>query len=179
MINLIPTAARKIVTREYWMRVSIVWILLASGVVALVTVLQFPSYILLSSQLAAYSSQYQSAQLEQSDYKTSSLVVRDTNELARHLIPHEEHPTFSERIAAIDALAGQKISITRFAISRNEKDGENIRVSGVAQTRSALTEFSANLTADAAFDEAKVPISNLAKDRNINFEIDVVPHNKE
>jgi len=61
MINLIPPAARRAVTIEYWTRVVIIWLCLFLLAVIIIAVLQLPSYVLIKSQLRAYEIDYLNA----------------------------------------------------------------------------------------------------------------------
>lgn len=175
MINLLPPTARKFVTHEYWMRVVIVWLLIVLTVILITVVLQVPSYYLLRTQLAAYQQEYASAKSQQADFSSAEKEVKAANTLATHVYTPVSPLTASEAIATIKRLAGNDINVSQFSITSTSTVVRSIDIRGVASTRTALAAFSNSLVEHEYFTEANVPIANLAKDQDINFEIKVIP----
>ncbi len=167
------------IIREYWMRVVIVWIWLLCIVLGITALLMAPSFILLSTQVTAYQSQYQEAQLQQVDFQKSEDEVKRTNALATHLNIFDTTTNFSVVIRELDKVAGRDIRINHFQLNKSGEEIKTIRISGVAKDRSTLASFSDRVVEHPLFDDANVPIANLVKDKDINFDIDVVPSNSK
>ena len=175
MINLLPPTARKHVTREYWLRVSIVWLALLLVVIIIIAVLQIPSYYLIRSQLSAYQTEYDNAKSQQEDFSDAETEVKTANELAKHAYNADIPLTASEVITTIKELAGAEVQLLQFTITNENNSANEIDIRGVASTRVALADFSKALIDHKYFSEANVPIENLANDQDLNFEITIVP----
>ena len=173
MINLIPPAARKIVKREYWVRVLSVWMILAATAFAMITLLKIPVYVLVNSQMAALSSSYESATADDLEFKKSQDLIKSANQMASLLVTDNEHVEFSEVINRIDSLSGEEVFVNSINMARVEKDLEKVTVRGEALTRAGLAGFKERLENDEMFLEATLPLSNLAKDVDIPFSIEV------
>lgn len=77
----------------------------------------------------------------------------------------------------IDRILDQKItgiSITDFSL-RKVKDKTTLSVNGLALDRQSLITFENRISSSKYFSGVTLPISNLAKDRNIDFQIKFSP----
>ncbi len=174
MVNLLPPIAKKTILREYWLRVVTVAAVAVTASMLLLIVLQLPSYILLTGQLRGYQMRYQNAQSEKDSLKQAEDTVRSLNALAEHLDNATEETKLSTYVLALEALSGDKIQLSYFAAERNT-NGQvaAVTIRGAAADRTALADFSEVVANDPLFVEAPVPIGNLAKDKNIDFELSV------
>lgn len=175
MINLIPPVAKKIVKKEYWLRVATILALSLSlaffGVVALLT----PTYVLVTSLNQALVSQFDSAQAE---YETFTTLNRETvaqnNFLNSMASETPSSPNFSEQIDLLDRLGAGIVVVTQYDFV-TEKDVEAktsnriIEIIGEARERSGLIQFKESLEAHEQFTSVELPISNLAKEKDITF----------
>jgi hypothetical protein len=114
-------------------------------------------------------------QTGQANLKAAEETIKETNALANHLIATKPARTASEIIATLDTLAGNGVTIRQFEIDQSAEKLSKIVVRGTATNRIALASFSDAVVAHPDFIEANVPIANLAKDQDIDFEITVVP----
>ena len=175
MINLIPPAAKKKVVKEYWLRVFTIWLFLIGSAFFVVGILNFPAYVLTLSQASIYSEQVENAADELESSEASELLIKDANERAVHLVSKEDGVDFSLLMEQLESLAGAGITITQFNFERKDNKLGPIKISGIAASRADLTSFDDSIEAHASFSEAELPISNLAKDSNINYQITVTP----
>lgn len=175
MINLLPPTAKRAVVREYWMRVVVVWVLLLSFGMAIVAALQVPSYVLLSSQLTAYQSEYSNAQAKKNDYEAAEGEVTAINTLAQHVSAVAFESSATAIIDELDMLSGPTVALQGFDVVQEKGVVKEIMISGIADDRSSLATFSDRVAASDHFIEANVPISNLARDKDITFQIEVIP----
>lgn len=176
MINLIPPSARRAVTQEYWMRVSVVGMLLVSTVLMVMIALCIPAYLLLTSQLAAYQSQLDSAQVVEDDYKKLQQSIKDANQLAAHLSTFTNVDSLTDLTRILDEIAGVGVDLQYFELARTTslEPVQTISISGVADSRGDLAALSENIAAHPRFKEAVIPIEALAKDRDISFSLEVI-----
>lgn len=65
------------------------------------------------------------------------------------------------------------IYLDQFSVSLGAENQYNFVIGGVASTREGLVAYVENLKKSDLFSEVNLPISNLAKDKNIDFSIDI------
>ncbi len=180
MINLIPPQARKQVRIEYWVRVVSVWMLLLAVASFICALLLIPSLVLIQSQLKAFEGAYKTASDQNDAYKALEKEVRDANTIARQLVSIDVTPLFTQFITDIENTAAKKVVLRSIDGKRNEEGFvEEIKVSGVAPTRTSLVAFKEELTKLDAFESVHLPLSNLAKDKDASFNIVITISNNK
>lgn len=175
MINLIPPDARTQVKREYWTRVISVWMMLAATAFVMITLLRVPVFVLVSSQLNAFADSYERAASEDLQFKESEELIVEANEIGRLLSESNESRFFSAIITKLDELSGEGITISSISIERTDDIVSAVSVIGFAETRFSLASFKDRIEADPYFESAALPLSNLAKDKDIPFNIAIKP----
>ena len=175
MINLIPPVARKKVKREYWIRVVSVWMILVASALVMISLLKLPVYVLVNKQLDAFSSSYESAAENDQQFKLSEELIKDANDISTILSGDEDVYLFSDVITRIGELAGEGIGVNQFTLTREEGQVNLVIITGEADTRQRLADFKNDLEADSLFESAALPLSNLAKDVDIPFKIEIAP----
>lgn len=174
MINLIPPEARSKVKREYWVRVVSTWMLLISVVFLVVTLLKIPVYVLVNDQLEAFADSIAAAETNEQHFNEAAAKIESANAISGLLV-QEDRVQFSDVIADISNTATVGIQIENYNLTRTEDNTLLIVVAGEASTRQELATFKVNLEAHARFDTVELPISNLAKDVDIPFQITIIP----
>ena len=172
MINLIPPTARRSVAREYWLRTISIWLLLLGTGCLIVAVLLFPTYILIRMQVSLIDTNLTALSDKIATFDVSSAELTLANTRARTLTSVASTTPFSTYMSSVNQLAGGEIQITQIVFSRQASDGK-IKVSGIAKTRQALAQFRDRLEADQAFADVNLPISNLIKERDLLFVMDI------
>ena len=66
------------------------------------------------------------------------------------------------------------IILTGLVYQKESEDKATFTISGVADSREDLLVFSVNLERDVLFDDVELPVSNLAKDKDIKFTLTIV-----
>ena len=175
MINLIPPNAQKQVKREYWVRVAGVWGILVATAFTIVALLYVPAYVLVKSKLSAYESIYQLANVRNESFVESEKEVTEAMTIARLLVGKNDSVSYTELIQIFNNLAGKNVSITNLHVAQTDGIFSSISISGVAQSRTSLVAFRDALEAHKLFESAELPLSNLAKEYDIPFSINVIP----
>lgn len=175
MINLIPPVVRKAIVKEYWVRVISVFLCIVSAVVLVSAVFLSPVYVLVSSQVDVYSQSANDAALRVAEYDVSASALVAANGMAQKIIELHETDNFSDAVLLLESLQGNNIVLEGFVFNR-EKDGNlaPVQVTGKALTRQSLADFRDKLLAQSTISEVNLPISNLAKDKDIDFSLSVV-----
>lgn len=177
MINLIPPQAKKSITVEYWVRVGSVWALLIAFALACASFVFLPAYVLISSQVDAYTESANSASEKIASYENVTTGLIRASQEAKTAITGTNFARISDYTAIIDAAQGASISITNVSLSRTAEGITPIQVSGVAIDRQSLAAFRDRLLSEPQFTSVDLPIANLAKDRDIPFSITITVDN--
>lgn len=175
MANLIPPAAKKAVIIEYWIRVVTVWLCLIGLAVVIMVCLQAPTMVLVNAQLQAYSEKYSAAIDRSNEFEAAQESIAEANTLATLLVEESDPVRLTELRAILDELAGDDVEVTGFVFVTEADALAPITVRGIADTRSALALFAEAVEEHALFAQAELPISNLARDRDITFSITIEP----
>lgn len=174
MINLIPPIVRKSIITEYWVRVLSVWFFVVAVVATATVFLSLPVYVLLSSQVDVYEQSAIEAQQRVNEYDLSAGALVRANVMAQKIFELREVEKFSSIITTIEALQGNDIVIEGFDFARQDNELAPVMVTGEAATRQALADFREALLSQESVSDVVLPISNLAKDREIQFSLSVI-----
>lgn len=178
MINLLPPNAREQVRIEYWVRVCSVWIFLIGLAFIIISILLVPSLILVQSQLTVYDGVYQNANSQNNVYEDLEKDVRVANGVAEQLVNSGSGSLFSDLISEVEKITENTVALTSIVFSRKEEKVESIQITGDASSRSSLVQFRDELEASFLFESAALPLSNLAKDKDVPFSITIVINNE-
>lgn len=173
MINLIPAVAKRRVLQEYWFRTGTLWLGLVSILIIILVILLIPVYVLIYSQTNEYKLAAQQATLEVERYDVSAAALIQASQRARLLLSATEQLKFSDVIKIIEGVSRNGISLTSYEITRTEGKISPLQITGRAESRQELSEFRAGLLTEPSIDTVVLPISNLARDRDIVFSITV------
>lgn len=173
MINLIPPAAKKIMTRDYWARVGIVWVLLIGTACFIVTLLLIPTYVLIQIKTTLLNEEAKSATEKMASYDISATELQVANRQAQILLQEPPLVSYSTFMNDLEQAADLDVKITEFRFVRTKNSGL-INLSGIAKTRQSLADFRDVLEADVRFVKVDLPISNLIKDRDLLFSMSLI-----
>lgn len=173
MINLIPPTAKKSILREYWLRVLSVWFAVWSIALLIGVAVLVPSYVLIVSQVKVYSESATKASQKILDFENVSKDLVRSSQLAGTLLSGLKDPRMSDYTARFKELQSSGISISKITVSRAEVGLGPAQLSGEAKNRQALADFRDRLRAQPEVSAVDLPISNLAKDKDIQFSLSV------
>ena len=173
MINLIPADAKKHLVREYWLRSVTVWFSLWTFALALGVFVLVPSYVLINLQVKAYSDSAQTADEKNANFESVGKDLSEASKTAATLKEHFSDLPMTDYIKLLHGFESSSISITQISIERDEDGVGPIKMTGIAEDRQSLAAFRNRMLEDEIIDTVDLPISNLAKDRQIPFELTV------
>jgi hypothetical protein len=172
MINLIPPSAKKSIAFEYWKRVIAVWLGLFSTAFIILSVFLLPTHIALRSEIA-YLEETVSAGVDRvSTYDISATELITASTQARLLIENQATNTPSDLIATLSLYAGNNVTLNNFQFAKLTTVPA-ITVTGLANTRQDLALFRDTIAADERFAIVDLPISNLIKDKDLLFSMEI------
>ncbi len=173
MINLIPPTAKRKIIVEYWLRVVSVWFYIWTAAMIGSVAIMFPAYVLIHSQVSVYEQSAQSASEKVANFEEVKKQIEQSNELATKMQNQLTLPLISDYVSLFRSLEGQGVTITSIDISRSDAAVSPIRISGLATTRQSLASFRDRISADGRVEKVDLPLSNLAKDKDIQFSLTV------
>jgi hypothetical protein len=174
MINLIPPIVRTAIIKEYWVRVITIGFFVASIVALAISLFALPVYVRVSLQASEYAVSATEAAQRVSEYDLSAGALVKANVMAQQIFELRENEQFSDVLELLLSLQGSDIVLENFDFGRKDGALTPVMISGDATTRQALASFRDALLAEERVIAADLPISNLAKDRDIQFTISVV-----
>lgn len=176
MINLLPPAEKQRMKKEYKLRVFTVYFFFIGTALLIALVLLLPSYFL--ANVIEGDAKREVAILENSSESTEREEINAEllliKERLRAITKVEDRTELYEVIDTIANVGGNSISISSISYSRGF-DGEHstLLLGGIALTRDGLLAFTKTLEENELFAEVNLPVSSLAQDQNIEFNIDV------
>jgi Tfp pilus assembly protein PilN len=174
MINLLPISEIKRTTSEYHMRLVITSLMMLVLLTMVAIISLAPSYLLAShkreivqQELAKLGDNSASLQ-EQKDLEA---VVKQTESAIQLLSLDKQGLLVSQDVMRkISWYGTDSIKITGIYYDV-KNDGQSVSLKGFAANRKSLTDFADMLKRDPLFSGASLPISDLVKDKDINFTI--------
>lgn len=178
MINLIPSNAKKSITLEYWIRVCTAWFFLWSTALLFGVVALIPAFLLINIQVSVFESSAKIAQESVESYAQVTKSLETSTSQAKLIVDARSVPVINDYISLFESLQGPSIELTKITINRSDKGIEPVSLAGTAFDRESLAAFRDRLLADPAVTAVDLPISNLAKDKDIQFTLTVTIDNK-
>ena len=172
MINLIPPEGHRAVRKEYLVRVSATYCFLFAVVFILLTVSLIPTYVLVRAQMHAYDAEV-SVQTEGGEIKIAEEDTVRTEAILTELRKTPNTPNMSVIIREIENAATRGISFRNFSLQYTANTLDPILVQGVADRREDLVAFKQAVEAHALFEGADIPLTDLAKERDVPFTITI------
>jgi len=172
MFNVLPQEEKIAIQKEYRVRRLIV-----IGVFFIITliiglILLFPSYLVSQINAQNTASLLEAIQQELQKSKSHVATPEDISALREKIAllnAAKSSVSVSNLFSIIVAKKGNAVQLSNFTFKKNSDGTLELAVGGNARTRDALTQFSRALEADPAFSAVDLPISSLAKDKDIDF----------
>lgn len=175
MFKLLTDESKEKVRREYLLRRTVVslWALVFVLAVALAGL--FPTYILSNArqiEIAERAKLLENA--PEGEEENLQAWLSGLNTKLRLLSPKLDR---NYALSAIDKALkerGSGVSITAFNWKKGEGAG-TLALSGIARDRQSLLSLESRLNASGEFIDVMLPVSNLAKERDISFQFKLTP----
>lgn len=179
MINLIPNQEKKKMARDFYYRLTVIFILMLSTVVFIAALALLPAYLLSNSKknIALQRLELQKAETAPFFNEETREIIKQTNKKL-DIIETAQNGKFPVSEKVISAVLKEKISsikIVQISYENNTVEGKKIRISGTAPSRDVLLLFRKTLESSEAFKSVDLPISNFVKGSNIQFYMSLIP----
>jgi len=176
MFKLLTEKERQKVAHEYAMRRAIVILLTLILVLVVGIIGLLPSYVLSNAREneALERMRIMGSVGEREDDATLQAWLKETNRKLQVLSPALDTDRPSDFIEKILDQRITGIAVTDFSWAR-AKDKVILSINGMATSRQSLITFENRINSSKYFSEVALPISNLAKDKDIDFQIKLSP----
>lgn len=176
MFNLLPESLKADIKSEYRVRRFLVIMLFTLCLQIVFVIFLFPSWLISSSKIE--DSKGRVAQLEKSkilsNTNTVRPIIRSINTELTSIDKSLEYPTLIPIINNILSKKTLSIKIIQFSYLANSSSTATINIRGVSANREDLVQFKKSLDGLGMFRSVNLPISNYAKDRDIDFGMDII-----
>lgn len=172
MYKLLPDESRAKVKREYLLRRAVVMVVALIVVEVVATVGLLPSYVLSKARRSEVEEVLRLTALEKAQAPAEDLSswLSKLDLKLKTLSPKSDLDRPSEAILSILEEKGIGVRLNRFSWARIEGQAK-FSVSGIANDRQSLLALEARLNTSDIFANVTLPVSNLAKDKEIPFEL--------
>lgn len=155
------------------MRVASVWLFLAALAGIILIVLAVPVYVLIQNINTTLAGQFDQMKEQQATFASAEGEIKDANAIIDAAQNMDATAEFTTILDVLDAVADGSITLNQVTFKESKDDQPDISLIGVSTTRSALSNFAQSVNDHPLFKNAELPISNLAKDRDIPFSMSI------
>lgn len=176
MFNLLPDSFKDEMIKEYNLRRFLIVIMFVFFIQITFFIFLLPSWLISNSK--EESSKLRLAQLESSkllsESATIKTVVKNINAELGIIDKSLEYPVFTKYLDSILDKKTPNIKISMFSYVSNSSSTATVIIKGISATRDSLVEFKNSLDALKIFKSIDLPISNYAKDKDIEFGMNLI-----
>ncbi len=175
MYKLLTTEEKKKVRHEYNEHRAVVILSSLLLVIVVAIVGLFPSYLLSSARNQEVVGRMESEGLDATSVESQlQNWLIDLNLKLTTLYHQEGEGSDHPSLLIEEVISKKKVGLSLTSVAWNKKEeGISLLVSGKASTRQALLNFQNELTASGKFSNVTLPVSNLAQDKDISFQINL------
>lgn len=173
MFNLLPDNLKEKIRSEYYLRLIVVVFVFVIGIQVSFLIFLFPSWLISMEKEKEIISQSEISgkSLQDSQIDLVNSAINTINAKLRVINTTLEYPRV---VSLIDSILSQKTGSIHIDgityISQGVTTGKMV-IAGTSTTRESLVVFAKKLEESRLFSSVDLPISNFAKDKDIDFSI--------
>ena len=175
MFNLLPENLRKEIVKEYRFRLSIIIILFVIIIQLSFLVFLFPSWLTSFYKEKDFSARGDEADrsLLSLDISSTTAYIKSLNSTLSVIDNSLDYPEFVPIINEVLSKKTTGIRLSSINYSADSKTAGTLNITGMSDKRDTLVSFVDKLKDVSYLKKVDLPISNLAKDKNIDFSINI------
>ena len=175
MFNLLPKNLKEKIKAEYRLRLLIAVFIFVLCTQVLFLVFLFPSWLISYQKEKEALAEIERVNQDKFTPETDSTasVIALTNLKLNILNTVLKYPESGPFLYAIIESKTPAVSLYQFIYTSTGGSGANISVSGLSLNRQDLVSFAKNLSDSGKFKTVLLPVSNLTKDKDLNFSINL------
>jgi len=174
MANLLPKNYKKKINQEYLLRLVGTSLSFLGVTFVLLTLFSIPSLLLSSAKLEITKERLES--ITSYVEETQKAGISDSVIFANQkidIVSGSEKVNLTKLLHFVLDKKNQKIKIEAIVVRSAGEQGRSIFISGLAKDRASLTDLQKSLETVADFSEVILPISNFAKNTDIDFSMEI------
>jgi hypothetical protein len=176
--TLLPEKEIKKLKMEYRIRLFIFLIFFLSCSVFVGIISLIPAYYFSFTQEKEVLTNINNLQKGRQDRGTNTILseLAESNKIIKTLKSQPKNISYSDTISQIVHQKSAGVSINSFSITTigtTTTATTNVVINGKASTRDVLIKFKNNLESTASVSKVELPISDLAKNKDISFSVKV------
>ncbi|MEQ1561592.1 MAG: PilN domain-containing protein, partial [Nitrospira sp.] len=173
MFNLLPKSFKDEIKSEYKRRRLILTLVLIIFLQISALVFIFPSWSESVSREQETISEIEgiNQSLSSKDASPIASIISETNLKLNIINATMQYPEFLPFLDLVLSNKSSLVHVNSISFTTVSTSTANISLSGVSGTREALVAFAKSLENTKSFKKVNLPVSNLAKDKNISFSI--------
>jgi hypothetical protein len=176
LTNLLPPMRRRALRYDYFIRLSVIGMILLTSLLLASSVLLLPTYVFLIESARAEKTHLASIESTSSSFDEAALSAQlaALSKSAATLSALAGARSVSATMSAFLAISRPGITLSGFVYSPpTGKNPSTLAISGIAATREALRSYQLALEGAPLARSANLPVSAYAKDTDITFTITV------
>jgi Tfp pilus assembly protein PilN len=182
-VNLLPEKEKNDLKKGLKTRLIVAVLFLFSATIIFGALSFLPAYFLASGNIAETESINKSLNVSKNNENLSEFLILP-EKIKQRLTFFKSSLINTSVLKILDEIIKVKpsgISVSSISFSRErdfkEKRGTLVLVSGLAKDRESLIDFSANLKKSIMFSFVEIPVSNLTRDKNLPFSLNIFIEN--
>ncbi len=177
MANLITVKQKKIIKHEYYIRLISAGIFLISILGLFILAYVLPYYIYVKHSYLATIEQFENTILAENTENTgesmSRLVKKTLEEIKAVELYFKNTLSPTDYLKIIIENKNSAIKINKISFNLNKNNTGQFFITGISQNREGLVNFIEDLNITKSFTSVESPVSDFAKDRDINFTLSI------
>lgn len=176
MFNVLTDNFKNEIYKRYGKRRLVVWLIAIIFLQTVFLIFLIPSHVYLTSaekEMRAPATNQITDAVASSSVEVAS-TFRYINDELSALSSVEESNNFQVLIQRIVELKGPSIKLIQISYKTNTATTSVFTLRGVAVSRDSLLSYSKRLEGDTLFEKVDLPVSNFAKDRDIEFSLGLI-----
>lgn len=176
MINLLPLEQKREIEKAHRFRLATVYVFFLALTLLIGVVSLLPAYFItdIKEKAALEEVSILENSTESTEREQINAELLQAKELLSALTGEESRTPFYNVVEEIASYTGDSIELTNMSYVRAFGEAEStVSIGGRALTRDDLLAFTSALKEDELFNEVVLPVSSLAKDQDIEFNIEI------
>jgi type IV pilus assembly protein PilM len=177
VINVLPKEEKLILSKEYWKRITVSFLVMSSFIVAIFIILLLPSYFFTLSKEAILENKLEAFNFSNKDLPSQNLdlTINDINTKLNLLAgTSAKYSIVDDIMGGIISSKPAGITFSQLLFNQTKNNLLTLEIQGNAADRTALRNFKSIIDSNPKVASANLPISNFLEKSNINFTISIV-----
>ena len=177
VVNVLPKEEILILSKEYWKRVIISFLIMFSFVIAIFIILLLPSYFFSLSKQTISENRLETFNFNNKDLPSQNLdlTINDINTKLNLLAgSNAKYSIVDDIFGEIISSKPSGITFSQLLFNQTKNNILTLEIQGNATDRTTLRNFKSIIDSNPKVASANLPISNFLEKSNINFTISIV-----